>query len=128
MRFGVAMPVGVAREASSLFILRAQGNLTYAEMSGGLKELLGYEQMTGSRLLLDNRGVTNGLEVGHLAMVFNDFKQLFARGLTKLAILSDDDLVHGRSQMFAAFAYSIGTNSRCFRDESEAREWVMERP
>jgi hypothetical protein len=123
------MPMVVRHETGSLFVCRAQGNVTYGEVSTAIGELLENEELgTGSTLLLDNRGVTNTLEVGQIALAFNDFKKIFARGLMKLAILSDNDLVHGRSQMFAAFAYSIGTNSRCFRDESAARAWVSASP
>jgi hypothetical protein len=60
------------------------------------------------------------------AGIANHFAEVFARGLTRLALLSDSDEVHAVAKMFASFASTVGADAKGFRDETMALQWLSD--
>ena len=120
------MPVNVYRETPALVVMRSQGENTFDHVREATARLLSKELDVGpgTTVLIDSRGTLTAFSNGQNALMFQEFKHVFTRGVSRLALLSDSEIIHERSQMFAAFAYSIGVDARCFLDEPSAREWA----
>jgi hypothetical protein len=121
------MPVALSFEQPSLFIMRASGAVTYQEVRRAIDQILAHAGFhAGSRIFIDNRGVTSAPSVEEVAGIANHFSDVFARGVTRLALLSDNEEIYKVAQMFAAFASTVGAEARGFRDFQKAREWLSE--
>jgi hypothetical protein len=122
------MSVTIKFEEPALFILRASRLVKVDECRAAVESVLADPKLrAGFALLIDNRGVTNALPAGEVAVIANDFTRVFARGVTRLALLSDSDEVFAASKTFATFASSVGAEARGFRDEPGARAWLLDR-
>jgi hypothetical protein len=120
------MPVALGFEEPSLFIMRAYGAVTYDEVRLAINGLLADPRIrAGVGIFIDNRGVTSTPSIAEVAGIANHFSEVFARGVTRLALLSDNEEVHGVAKMFASFASTVGADAKGFRDEQKAREWLQ---
>lgn len=120
-----AMPVTVSFEQPDLFILRAYGPVTYVEVLGAIDRLLADSRLgPGTGIFIDNRGVTTTPTIAEVASIASHFQDVFTRGATRLALLSDSEQVHEVARMFAAFASTVGAVARGFRDARQAMEWL----
>jgi hypothetical protein len=121
-----SMPVALVFEEPSLFIMRAHGVVTYDEVRLAISGMLADSHFrAGAVLFIDNRGVTSTPTIAEVAGIANHFSEVFARGVTKVALLSDSEEVHTVAKMFASFASTVGADARGFRDERKAREWLQ---
>jgi hypothetical protein len=120
------VPVSVYRETPTLVVMRSEGENTFDGVRAAMARLLSEELAVGpeTTIFIDSRGTLTAFSNGLNALMFEEFKRVFARGVSRLGLLSDSEIIHERSQMFAAFAYSIGVDARCFLDTAKAREWV----
>jgi len=119
------MPVELNFAEPSLFTMRAYGAVTYQEVRLAIDELLAHSRFrAGAAVFIDNRGVTSAPSVAEVAAIANHFSEVFARGVTRLALLSDSEEVHTLAQLFASFASTVGADARGFRDEQKALDWL----
>jgi hypothetical protein len=121
------MPVELTFQEPSLFIMRAFGAVTYEEVRGAIEKLLADSSFrVGVKLFIDNRGVTSAPSTGEVALITNHFSEVFVRGVTRVALLSDSEEIHAVAHVFASFANTVGADARGFRDEQKALEWLGE--
>lgn len=119
-----AMPVEVHFQAPSLFFMRAFDQVTVQEVRAAIEEMLDRpELLPGAALLIHNREVTSVRTIDEVAVITAAFSRLFARGVKRVAILTDRELEP--SQVFASFASTEGADARVFRDEQAARAWIQ---
>ena len=119
------MPVEVAFKEPSLFMMRAYGMVTVDEVRLAVGEMLADTRLRdGVAIFIDNREVTSMRSIGEVAVITAEFGKLFARGAKRVAVLTDGELVP--SQVFSAFASTVGAKARVFRDAQKAREWLSE--
>jgi len=117
------MPVEVAFKEPSLFMMRAYGMVTVDEVRLAVGEMLADTRLRdGVAIFIDNREVTSVRSVGEVALITAEFGRVFARGLMRVAVLTDGELE--ASQVFCAFASTVGADAKVFRDEQKAREWL----
>jgi hypothetical protein len=120
------MPVVLGFEEPSLFIMRAHGAVTYEEVRLAIRGMLAdFRLRAGVVIFIDNRGVTSTPSIAEVAGIANHFSDVFARGVTRVALLSDSEEVHTVAKMFASFASTVGADAKGFRDEQKAREWLQ---
>jgi hypothetical protein len=123
------MPVELDFEEPLLFIMRAYGAVTYGEVCLAIDELLADSRCRpGAAVFIDNRGVTSAPSISEVAGIANHFSEVFARGVTRLALLSESEEIHSLANMFASFASTVGADAKGFRDEQKAREWLHALP
>jgi len=119
------MPVVLTFEEPSSFIMRAFDAVTYEEVRRAIEEMLADSRLcVGVTLFIDNRGVTSAPSTGEVALITNHFSEVFARGVTRVALLSDSEEVHSVAKMFASFASTVGADAKAFREERKALEWL----
>ena len=98
------MPVEVAFKEPSLFMMRAYGVVTVDEVRLAVGEMLADTRLRdGVAIFIDNREVTSVRSVGEVALITTEFGRVFARGLMRVAVLTDGELWEA-SQVFCAFA------------------------
>ena|ERR1700674_1312035 len=120
------MPVALGFEEPSLFIMRAHGAVTYDEVRHAIAGMLADSRFrAGVVIFIDNRGVTSTPTIAEVAVIANHFSEVFARGATRVALLSDREEVHTVAKVFASFASTVGADAKGFRDEQQAREWLQ---
>ena len=123
------MPVVLEFEEPSLFIVRASGAVTFEDSRQVLVEILSNPKLgAGAAILIDNKDVTSTPSVGEIAVITSLSREIFTRGVAKLAILADSEPVHGIANLFASFASTMGSDVRVFRDLQGARRWLFPEP
>ena len=119
------VPVEVRFEDPPLFFMRAHGIVTVDEVRGAVDALVSDGRLqAGVPLLIDNREVTSDRTVGEVAAITTAFRALFAKGVTRVAVVTDRELEP--SQIFAGFASTVGANVKVFRSDDDARRWLYE--
>ena len=121
------MPIVVGFAEPDMFLLRAFGQVTYADTQGAIDAILAHPGYARSRkVLVDGRGVTGAPSTGELRRIARDLKPLIDRGFGPMAFLSDTAFVHGVARMFTVFAEVFGLRARTFRKMEEAESWLRE--
>lgn len=106
-------------------LLRATGAVTYEEIRHVLAELIDEPRIEpGTGLLIDARGTTHAPSIGELASIAYHFRHLFARGVKRLAFITDNSDVEASAKLFSAFISTVGAESRAFRDPKSAEQWL----
>ena len=122
------MPFVVSFREPDTFVLEVSGDLTYAVVRSAIDDLLDHPATGRARkLLIDNHRVTSAPTASELRAIAQDMKPLIERGVTVMAIVTDDALVYGVARMFGVFAEVFGLKVRAFRAMHDAEEWLRRR-
>ena len=106
-------------------LLKATGAVTYDEIRHVLAELIDEPRIEpGTALLVDARGATQAPSIGELASIAYHFRHLFARGVKRLAIITDNADIEAAAKIFGAFVSTVGAEARAFRDQAAAEKWL----
>lgn len=121
------MPLTLSFEEPSLFVEQATGIVTYEEALRIRQEMMADPRLRkGTTWLIVSQGVTRTPSGPDLAFIAQQTGQIFARGLRKLALVSDTQSFHDASNLFADYAYLHGATVKVFREEQEARRWLKD--
>ena len=119
------VPVSVTC-AGKLFTVRASGEVTFDEVRDMIDRILAHDGLReGAAFFIDNRGVTKTPSIAEVAVITSHFAKVFARGATRVALLADHQVAYRVSQIFAAFASTVGGEARAFDEEEKARAWLV---
>lgn len=123
------MPVVVGFAPPDQFVVRATGNVTYAECERALDDILAHRVEDGPRtILIDARGVTGAPSSSELHSLARDMKIFIRRGYGPIAIVTDGAFVYGVARMFAVFAEAFGMSVSAFRSVDDAGAWLKTAP
>ena len=125
---GMAIEIGGFRWRMPI-LLRATGAVTYDEVRHVLAELIEDSRIEpGTPMLVDARGTTKAPTIGELASIAYHFRHLFARGVKRLAFITDNSDVEAAAKLFSAFVSTVGAESRAFQDPASADAWLKTAP
>ena len=121
------MPVVVGFAPPDVIVVRATGDVTYAECERAIDDILAGAGGSGSgprKILVDGRGVISAPNTHELYALARDMKVFITRGYGPMAIVTDRAFVYGVARMFAVFAETFGLHVRAFNSVDEASAWL----
>ena len=121
------MPVTVAFEEPSRFILEGTGKITGAESVCALQEVLNHPRFSeGTTLFAVTHDVTGAPPSDELRDIVVAAAALKKAGMSALIIVTAPGFVYGVARMFASLADLAGVRVEVFQDVCEARQRVDE--
>lgn len=121
------MPVTVAFEPPAQFVVRAAANVTHEEVIAGISEMLAHPGMSGKRtVLIAAQDVTGAPGTDELRAIVQATKQLVARGVVAIALVTPPGFVYGVARTFVAYAELADIRVRAVLDPADARRWLDE--
>ena len=125
------MGISVEYEANTgILVIKAEGEVGFEDFIGVIGQLERVpEVQEGTLTLWDVRGVTAPMTASISDMrgavdVNPDYQRLRGRG--RSAVLVSRDIDFGMSRMFQSYQDGGDVESGVFRDETEARGWLLE--
>jgi hypothetical protein len=121
------MPVSVHIEGR-VCVLRCEGEYEIDEATSALDELVRSQELPGdAELLLDVRAADSMVRssVGELRSVAEFFVERASAFENRCAILVDRPVHYGLMRMAAAWVELQGVEAAVFRNETEARDWLL---
>lgn len=119
------MPVDLAFQEPSTFVVRASGNVTFDEAQNVIEQLRVDPRVRADvGVYVDGRDVESAPTTMELRILAGDLKPVFDQGIGAMAIVADKTFVYGIARMFQAFAEALGENVHAFRTPDEARDWL----
>jgi hypothetical protein len=119
------MPVEVRHREPNLFIARHTGVVTRSDASLVLQTVLNHERLRpGATLLLLLTEVTQNPSTSELIGLANELKPLIARGLTRLALVAQADMVTAAAKAFSTFASVVDLEAKVFAGREAAEAWL----
>ena len=111
----------LVEEMDGITTLRLTRQMTLEEFLGVLDDTLELG-LTNRRLWDANRHFDFSAE--EIRAIANHGKKIWP-GAARVAFLAEDDLTFGLLRMFEAFREQENYQTKAFRDEEEAREWLL---
>lgn len=119
------MPVAIAFAEPKTFVIHSTGAVSYPELQRAIDDLLAHPAFSrADRILIDARGVTGAPSTSELRALARDLKPLVDRGLSTMAIVTEQGFVYGVARMFAVFAEVFGLRVRACLSMEEAERWL----
>lgn len=121
------MPLQYEITEESTLLVRASGNVTYAEVQSAFDDLLKEPRRADAgdvRVLADAREVTDVPSTKDLRTIAQNLGTLLGRGRSSIAVVTESAFVYGIARMFGVFAERVSVNVRAFRCMDEARAWL----
>lgn len=116
------MPITIAFEEPSRFILQGTGDITGAESVRALKEVMNHPRFRpGTTLCAITHDVTEAPPTDELREIVVVAVALRKAGMSALLISTAPGFVYGVARMFASLADIAGVPVEVFNDETEAR-------
>ena len=121
------MPLDLAFQEPSTFVIRASGNVTFDESQRMIDQLRDDPRVRADvGVYVDGRDVESAPTTMELRILAGDLKPVFDQGIGAMAIVADKTFVYGIARMFQAFAEALGENVHAFRSPDEARDWLTD--
>lgn len=121
------MPVELAGPTDLQVQIVARGAVTFDEVDCVLGQMLRTSQLAGATVLVHADDVTDAPTTSELRTIAVRLKELFARDLRAVAVVSSNAFAYGVARMFSVFAETLDMRVAAFRREADARAWLNER-
>jgi hypothetical protein len=121
------LPLDLAFTEPGRFQVRASGAVTFEQVEAFLVDLVKHPgAKPGMEFLVDASLVEAVPSTPELRRIARMLKPLVERGMTGIAIVTENPFVYGVARMFSVFAEAVGANVGTFREAAEARRWLAE--
>lgn len=121
------MPMALVHAEGNSLLVRASGDITFAEVEHLLEEMDRVVQdLAPSTLLADCRGISSTISAAELRKAAQELQPFISRGLTHYALVTDSTFMYGVGRMFGAFVETTGATLAMFKDVESAQQWLDE--
>ena len=120
----MALMYDVSRERK-LITVTAKGPYSREDVDDFQDSLLADSRIeSGMRMLVDANGAKPRLSFTDLQEVSRPLKQMFEKGVVRMALVSKSTFVYSICKTFGVFAERLPVQVKTFRDVSEAVAWL----
>src|SRR4051812_22535492 len=108
-----------------LITVSAKGPYSRQDVDNFQTRLLADKRIVrGTCILVDANGAKPHLSFTDLQEVSQPLKQMFEKGIVRMALVSSSTFVYSIGKTFSVFAERLPVKVKMFREVSEARAWL----